>query len=62
MKKTNRDIIGIFACGTGILLITVLVYADYFQPEWKAISRSSAKWSPSVSARPAQSRCPADCN
>lgn len=35
MKKTNRDIIGIFACGAGILLITVLVYADYFQPEWK---------------------------
>jgi cytochrome c2 len=35
MKKTNWDIIGIFACGVGILLITALVYADYFQPEWK---------------------------
>ena len=35
MKKNSRDIIGIFACGAGILLITALVYADYFQPEWK---------------------------
>ena len=38
MKKRNWnwDIIGIFLCGAGILLVTVLVYADYFQPEWKA--------------------------
>jgi cytochrome c2 len=35
MNKTNREIIGIFACGAGILLITAVVYADYFQPEWK---------------------------
>jgi mono/diheme cytochrome c family protein len=35
MTKKNWDIIGIFLCGTGILVVTVLVYADYFQPEWK---------------------------
>jgi parallel beta-helix repeat protein len=36
MMKKNWDIIGIFLFGTGIFLVTVLVYADYFQPEWKA--------------------------
>lgn len=35
MKKRQWDVIGIFLFGAGILLVTALVYADYFQPEWK---------------------------
>jgi cytochrome c2 len=33
--KRNWDSIGIYICGAGILLVTVLIYAGAFQPEWK---------------------------
>lgn len=39
MKKRDWDIIGIFLFGAGILVITVLVYAGYLQPEWKGYQR-----------------------
>lgn len=39
MKKRDWDIIGIFLLGAGILLVTVLVYAGYLQPEWKSYQK-----------------------
>lgn len=35
MKLKTRDAVWIYCCGAGILVITVLVYAEYFRPEWK---------------------------
>ncbi len=37
--KRNWDNLGIFLCGAGILLVTILVYAGQFQPEWKGYQK-----------------------
>src|SRR5215831_17093544 len=35
MNWKSRDTVWIYGLGAGLLIITALVYADYFRPEWK---------------------------